>query len=138
MNVRRTLYDNMLAAYLIITFREHCRNIPCLVGWHFVSVSVTAKQRQQQHKASDSREVTDLPADSPLYPELPDTPLDQCYQLQEISRIKKHLQDERDKRAVLYKKYYCWGNDLDSVDTTLLTASMGMDIRSMGSCAPLL
>lgn len=66
-----------------------------------------------------------------LYPELP-VPPDQSYRLQEISQLKKHLEDERDKRAQLYKKYCRGVNVLDGVDTTLLTASMGMGIGGVG------
>lgn len=76
-------------------------------------------------------------SDSPaLYPELPigdaNTPPDQSYRLQEISQLKKHLEDERDKRAALYKKYHRGVNAIDGVDTALLTASMGMGIGGVG------
>ena len=76
-------------------------------------------------------------SDSPtLYPELPigdaNTPPDQSYRLQEISQLKKHLEDERDKRAALYKKYHRGVNAVDGVDTALLTASMGMGIGGVG------
>ena len=70
---------------------------------------------------------------SALYPELPATaPPDQSYRLQEISQLKKHLEDERDKRGHLYKKYRRGVNSLDGVDTALLTASMGMGIGGVG------
>ena len=72
----------------------------------------------------------------PLYPELPVTPLvsekDQSYRLQEISLLKKRLEEEREKRAVLYKKYRRGVNALDGVDTALLTAGMGMGIGEVG------
>ncbi len=68
-----------------------------------------------------------------LYPELPgNAPPDQSYRLQEISQLKKHLEDEREKRGRLYKKYRRGVNALDGVDTALLTAGMGMGIGSVG------
>ena len=71
-----------------------------------------------------------------LYPELPDryatAPPDQSYRLQEISQLKKHLEDERDKRGQLHKKYRRGVNALDGVDTALLTAGMGMGIGGVG------
>ena len=78
-----------------------------------------------------------------LYPELPISVLtpsmgtaapgaDQSYRLQEISRLKRRLDDERDKQVTLYKKYRCGVNALDGVDTTLLTAGMGMGIGGVG------
>ena len=54
------------------------------------------------------------------------------YRLQEISQLKKHLEDERDKRSQLYKKYRRGVNALDGVDTTLLAAGMGMGIGGVG------
>ena len=69
----------------------------------------------------------------PLYPKLPVAPeKDQSYRLQEISRLKKRLEDERDKRGQLYKKYRRGVNALDGVDTALLTAGMGMGIGGVG------
>lgn len=68
-----------------------------------------------------------------LYPELPATaPPDQSYRLQEISQLKKHLEDERNKRGQLHKKYSRGVNTLDGVDTALLTAGMGMGIGGVG------
>ena len=59
-------------------------------------------------------------------------PPDHSYRLQEISLLRKRLEEERDKRAALYKKYHRGVNALDAVDTTLLTASMGMGIAGVG------
>jgi hypothetical protein len=64
-----------------------------------------------------------------LYPELP---LDQSYRLQEISRLKKRLEDDRDKRAELYKKYHRGVNALDGIDTALFIACMGMGMGGVG------
>ena len=81
----------------------------------------------------------------PLYPELPagpavadvpsqhdNTPPDQFFRLQEISKLRKHLEDERDKRSQLYKKYWCGVNAVDTGDTTLISASVGMGIGRVG------
>ena len=80
-----------------------------------------------------------------LYPELPDTsvtddgtadndntPRDQYFRLQEISRLRKQLEDEKDKRSQLYKKYQRGINAVDAVDTALISASMGMGIGGVG------
>jgi hypothetical protein len=69
---------------------------------------------------------------APIYPELPDAPPDQSYRLHEVARLKKHLEDERDKREALYKKYRRGVNILDGVDTALFTASMGMGVGGVG------
>ena len=90
------------------------------------------------------------PSGIPLYPELPITDdgtagvstsatsggnvnvasqqQDQYFRLQEISRLRKHLEDEKDKRSQLYKKYRRGINAVDAVDTALISASMGMGI----------
>ena len=80
-----------------------------------------------------------------LYPELPDTsvtddgtadndntPRDQYFRLQEISGLRKQLEDEKDKRSQLYKKYQRGINAVDAVDTALISASMGMGIGGVG------
>ena len=81
----------------------------------------------------------------PLYPELPAGPAvadvpsqhdntspDQYFRLQEISKLRKHLKDERDKRSQLYKKYRHGVNAVDTADTTLISASVGMGIGGVG------
>ena len=78
-------------------------------------------------------------AESP-YPVLPsagpadndNTPRDQYFRLQEISQLRKHLEDERDKRSQLYKKYRRGVNAVDAVDTTLISTSMEMGIGGVG------
>lgn len=62
-----------------------------------------------------------------LYPSLP-MESDQTYRLHEISQLKKRLEDERDRRGQLYKKYRRGMNVLDGLNTTLITASMGIGI----------
>ena len=48
--------------------------------------------------------------------------------LQHISRLQRLLEDERDIRAALYKKYHRGVNVLDGIDTTLITVSMGLRV----------
>ena len=88
------------------------------------------------------KQATAPPVNAPLYPELPagqaetqsvnKTPPDQYFQLQEISRLRNHLEDEKDKRSQLYKKYRRGINAVDAADTALISASMGMGIGGVG------
>ena len=100
------------------------------------------------------KQATAPPSGIPLYPELPITDdgtagvstsatsggnvnvasqqQDQYFRLQEISRLRKHLEDEKDKRSQLYKKYRRGINAVDAVDTALISASMGMGIGGVG------
>ena len=88
------------------------------------------------------KQATAPPVNAPLYPELPagpaetqsvnNTPPDQYFRLQEISRLRKHLEDEKDKRSQLYKKYRRGINAVDAVDTALISASTGMGIGGVG------
>ena len=88
------------------------------------------------------KQATAPPVNAPLYPELPagpaetqsvnNTPPDQYFPLQEISRLRKHLEDEKDKRSQLYKKYRRGINAVDAADTALISASMGMGIGGVG------
>ena len=100
------------------------------------------------------KQPTAPPSGIPLYPELPITDdgtagvstsatsggnvnvasqqQDQYFRLQEISRLRKHLEDEKDKRSQLYKKYRRGINAVDVVDTALISASMGMGIGGVG------
>ena len=80
-------------------------------------------------------------ATSALYPDLPaasvqlqdnKNDMPHPYRLQEISQLKRRLEDEKDKRAELYKKYRRGVNALDGVDTALLTAGMGMGVGGVG------
>ena len=75
----------------------------------------------------------ELPGASPLHPELPgEVAPGQSYRLREISQLRKRLEDERDKRGQLYKKYRRGVNALDGIDTAMLTASMGLGIGGVG------
>ena len=100
------------------------------------------------------KQPTAPPSGIPLYPELPITDdgtagvstsatsggnvnvasqqQDQYFRLQEISRLRKHLEDEKDKRSQLYKKYRRGINVVDAVDAALISASMGMGIGGVG------
>ena len=79
---------------------------------------------------------------APLYPELPagpaetqsdnNTPPGQYFRLQEISRLRKYIEDEKEKRSQLYKKYRRGINAVDAVDTALISASMGMGVGGVG------
>ena len=86
----------------------------------------------KQPTAPPTPKVTGIP----LYPELPtgpaETPPDQFFRLQEISRLRKQLEDEKEKRSQLYKKYRRGINAVDAVDTALISASMGMGIGGVG------
>ena len=52
--------------------------------------------------------------------------------LQHISRLQRQLEEERDLRAALYKKYHRGVNVLDGIDTTLITVSMGLGVGGVG------
>ena len=100
------------------------------------------------------KQPTAPPSGIPLYPELPITDdgtagvstsatsggnvnvasqqQDQYFRLQEISGLRKHLEDEKDKRSQPYKKYRGGINAVDAVDTALISASMGMGIGGVG------
>lgn len=56
----------------------------------------------------------------------------QDYRMQEISRIRGHLENEIESRRGLYRKYNKAVNALDGVDTTLSAAAMGMGFVSAG------
>ena len=90
--------------------------------------------KQQDTSPSAPCAVEMSPTAGTLYPELPDrgAPPDQSYRLQEISRLRKHLEDERDKRSQLHKKYRRGINILDGFDTALLTACIGTSISGVG------
>ena len=62
---------------------------------------------------------------APIYPDLPSEDR-QNYRLQKISEIEKQLIKERDVRKALYKKYNPAINLTDSIDTTLISASVIM------------
>ena len=62
---------------------------------------------------------------APIYPELP-TEDRQNYRLQKISEIEKQLIKVKDLRKALYKKYNRAIILTDSIDTTLISASVIM------------
>jgi hypothetical protein len=70
-----------------------------------------------------------------IYPDLPteaDGSDGHSYRIREISRLKKRLEDERDQRYALYKKYRRGVNILDGVDAALITTCMGLGIGGVG------
>ena len=64
-----------------------------------------------------------------LYPKLPTAPpiedQGQGYRLQKISEIQAFLEKEVEERGKLSKKYFRAANIVDSVDTVLITITMG-------------
>jgi hypothetical protein len=76
-----------------------------------------------------------------IYPELPAEGQAEpalAYRLQQVSLLKRQLEEERDQRAALYKKYHRGVNALDGVEYTLITASMGMGIGGVGLLATII
>ena len=64
--------------------------------------------------------------------ETPQQQLDQYFRLQEISRLRKQLEDEKEKHSQLYKKYRRGVNAVCAADTVLLSASMLMGVGGVG------
>jgi hypothetical protein len=56
----------------------------------------------------------------------------QAFRLQEITRLMRWLEAERDARATLYKKYHRAANVFDGMDTALVAISMGMGVGGVG------
>jgi hypothetical protein len=70
-----------------------------------------------------------------IYPDLEPSapPMDGgSYRLQKISEIQKHLEQERDQRSTLYKKYRRGVNAVDGIDTAFMAASVGMGAVGVG------
>ena len=88
--------------------------------------------KQETPSAPSVIEMT--PTSGALYPELlgQGAPPDQSYRLQEISRIREHLEAEREKRAQLEKKYRRASNILNGCDTTLLLISALTGVGGVG------
>jgi hypothetical protein len=70
-----------------------------------------------------------------IYPKLSATaPVEMsahAYRLQKISEIQKHIQQERDKRAMLSKKYHRSVKIIGAVDDILLVATMSLGISGI-------
>jgi len=63
--------------------------------------ATTAQTFRQRDNATSAEQA------ETLYPALPCLEKNgQSYRLQEISQLKKRLEDEKDKRAELYEKYH--------------------------------
>ena len=69
-----------------------------------------------------------------LYPVLDDNKLETVdgFRLHEISDIKHQLENERDIRLGLYKKYHRAINFIDGFDAALVTISMGLGAAGVG------
>ena len=70
-----------------------------------------------------------------LYPTLPSAPhLDegQGYRLQKINEIQRALEDEREKRQNLSKKYHRVVKIISNVGSALVAASMGLGVAGVG------
>ena len=70
-----------------------------------------------------------------LYPTLPTAPSvneGESYRLQKINEIQSTLEDEREKRQNLSKKYHRAVRIISNVDTALVTASMGLGVAGVG------
>ena len=71
-----------------------------------------------------------------LYPKLPTAPpiedQGQGYRLQKISEIQTFLEKEVEERGKLSKKYFRAANIIDSVDTVLITITMGAGAGGIG------
>ena len=86
----------------------------------------------------------DYKTDNKLYPNLTPTAPEgeihkpigggpmQTFRLQKISKIKKEIEQERDKRAALSKKYHRSVSVIGVVGSTLMLASMGLGISGIG------
>ena len=78
-----------------------------------------------------------------LYPILPEwdrsafasaPPLDggQSYRLHKINEIQSVLEDEREKRHTISKKYHKAVKVVGNIDSTLVTISMGLSVAGVG------
>ena len=74
-----------------------------------------------------------------LYPIMPEwepsaSPLDggQSYRLQTINEIQRVLEDEREKRHNLSKKYHKAVKVVGNIDSALVTISMGLSVAGVG------
>ena len=88
--------------------------------------------KQETPSAPSVIEMT--PTSGTLYPELSGqgAPPDQSYRLQEISRLREHLEAEREKQSQLEKKYRRASNILNGCDTTLLLISALTGVGGVG------
>ena len=79
------------------------------------------------------KQATAPSVETQLYPDLPTSEMQgESYRLQQVSLLKQRLEEEREKRAALYKKYHRGVNAVDGIDTALLAASMAMGASGVG------
>lgn len=71
-----------------------------------------------------------------IHNKLPSAPIDEdeghTYRLQKIGEIQKEIENERDKREALSKKYHRAVKVISGVDATLVAATMGLGIAGIG------
>lgn len=70
-----------------------------------------------------------------LYPKLPTAPPEdegQGYRLQKINEIRSILEEEKEKRAALSKKYHRAVKIVDGVDVVLIGTTMGLGVGGVG------
>ena len=69
-----------------------------------------------------------------MYPILPEWTADggQSYRLQKINEIQRVLEDEREKRHNLSKKYHKAVKVVGNIDSTLVAISMGLSVAGVG------
>ena len=70
-----------------------------------------------------------------IYPKLPSAPVEdegQSYRLQRINEIQKILEEEKEVRASLSKKYHRAVKIVDGIDVALIGTTMGLGIGGLG------
>ena len=74
----------------------------------------------------------------PLYPKLPSAPSGEVegkahsYRLQKISEVQKTLEEERDKRSTLSKKYHRSSKIIRVIDNVLVVGTIGLGGAGIG------
>jgi hypothetical protein len=81
--------------------------------------------------------MTEYKEEHKLYPTLPSAPIDDStaghsYRLHKISEIQKQLENEREKRESLSKKYNRSKTIVDATDATFVVVSMGLGAAGIG------
>ena len=79
--------------------------------------------------------------DDNIYPKLPSAPssaehprysVGHTYRLQKINEIQKMLEEERDRRLDLSKKYHRSVEIINGIDTALVATIMGLGVAGVG------
>ena len=66
-----------------------------------------------------------------LYPPLESG---ETHRLQHVAKVRFRLEEERDFRATMYKKYRRGSNVVDGIDTALSVTSAGLAASGLDSC----